>query len=281
LLRSSFNLLLPSFFSFSLLKKKELAAESNDNINRADKFTDMVDSLAQDSKNPAFKNTLNDLTRKLRPAIDRLADTTNNYLFDPDSKRRGDELKEATKDLDKLVDEVLAAIMPKAEKPVGRSPGNLTPAELQRMADEVKRAAQKVEDQYKTNAPQETVRDAQDTAQKAANFGEAVKERARNQRNPELRKELEQAVVALDKARDDVIDRTNEHVADPNSVQKGRNLEQATKDTKQRVDEIMAAIRPQAKPTERTRYNGPVTPKVRTNASARVVLAHLALVPGH
>ncbi len=151
--------------------------------------------------------------------------------------------------------------MPKAEKPVGRSPGNLTPAELQRLADEVKRAAQKVEDKYKTNAPQETVHDAVDTAQKAANFGEAVKERARNQKNPELKRELEQAVAHLDKARDDVIDRTNAHVAEPNSVQRGRDLEAATKDTKQRVDEIMAAIRPQAKPIERQRYTGPVTPK--------------------
>jgi len=240
---------------------KELAAESNDNINRADKFTDMVDSLAQDSRNPAFKNKLNDLTAKLRPAIDRLGASTNDYLFDPDSKRRGDDLKDSTKELDKLVDEVLAAIMPKAEKPVGKSPGNLTPEELQRMADEVKRAAQKVEDKYRTNAPQETVSDAQDTAQKAANFGAAVKERAANSKNPELKRELEQAVAALDKARDDVIDRTNAHVAEPNSQQRGRDLENATKDTKQKVDEIMDKIRPQAKDIERQRYTGAVTPK--------------------
>jgi hypothetical protein len=72
---------------------KELAAESDANINRADRFTDMVDSLAKDSRNPAFKNTLNDLTAKLRPAIDNLAKSTNDYLYDPDSKRRGDDLK--------------------------------------------------------------------------------------------------------------------------------------------------------------------------------------------
>jgi len=99
---------------------KELAAESNDNIARADKFTDMVDSLAQDSRNPAFKNQLNDLTRKLRPAIDALADKTNAYLYDPDSKRRGDDLKDATKTLDKLVDEVLAAIVVRRRDPPHR-----------------------------------------------------------------------------------------------------------------------------------------------------------------
>jgi hypothetical protein len=240
---------------------KELAAEANANIDRADKFTDMVDSLAKDSRNPAFKNTLNDLTSKLRPAIDDLAKGTNAYLFDPDNTRRGDDLKENTKKLDKLVDDVLAAIMPKAEKPVGKSPGNLSPEELQRMADEVKRAATKVEDKYKTNAPQETVHDAVDAATKAANFGEAVKERANNSRNPELKKELQQAVVNLEKARDDLIDRTNAQVAAPNDSGKGRDLEKATQDTKKRVDEIMDQIRPQAKPIERQRYTGTVTPK--------------------
>ncbi len=240
---------------------KELAAEANSNIDRADKFTDMVDSLAKDSRNPAFKNTLNDLTSKLRPAIDDLAKQTNAYLFDPDNQRRGDDLKDSTKRLDKLVDDVLAAIMPKAEKPVGRSPGNLSPEELQRLADEVKRAATKVEDKYKTNAPQETVHDAVDAATKAANFGEAVKERAAKQKNPEFKRELEQAVAQLDKARDDLIDKTNAQVAEPNNAGKGRDLEKATQDTKKRVDEIMDHLRPQAKPIERQRYTGAVTPK--------------------
>ncbi len=118
-----------------------------------------------------------------------------------------------------------------------------------------------MEDKYKTNAPQETVHDSVDAAQKAADFGEAVKERARNQRNPELKKELEQAVTALDRARDDLVDRTNAQVADPNSSSKGRDLEKATQDTRDKVDKVMDLIRPQAKPIERQRYTGPVTPK--------------------
>jgi predicted neutral ceramidase superfamily lipid hydrolase len=119
----------------------------------------------------------------------------------------------------------------------------LSPEELQRLADEAKRAASKVEDKYKTNAPQETVHDSVDAAQKAANFGEAVKERAGHQRNPELRKELEQAVTALDRARDDLIDRTNAQVAEPNSTSKGRDLEKATQDTRDKIDKVTEEFR--------------------------------------
>lgn len=240
---------------------KEVAKEADENVARGDKFTDLVESLAQDSRNPAFKNLLNRLADELRPAVTKLADTSNDYLYDPDDSRRQNNVKDATVELDRLIDQVLAAIMPEAEYKKGKSAGNMSAAQLQRLAEEVKRSAKELDDDFRTNAPQETVREAEETQQKAADFGEAVKERGDRSNNKAYKDELDSAVSALSKEEERLLKATNEHLKDPNNRGKQEDLSKTTKEVRERVDDIMKKIRPQAEKPKKQTHRGKVTPK--------------------
>ena len=89
--------------------------KADDTSRKAAKYAAQVKALANKTTDPTHKKRLEDAYRDLVDANEGVVEASNDYLGDPDSKARQDELHEAAENLKRAARAALAAARPKVD----------------------------------------------------------------------------------------------------------------------------------------------------------------------
>jgi hypothetical protein len=196
------------------LTPKELVGKTEEESGLASTFAEMVDEYGNIV--PKLKNYLQDASKRVNRADDRILDDVNKFNGDRKDAGKARNVDGSCKAMKDLVDEIMEKIRPKIEKAVpGRQNlGNVSNKDIAEAARALIKAADET-DKFRDDSPTETADKASGTSTKAVDLYDKVKKVASTTPNRELARALGNAERELPPANDAMVGSAEKYLGDP------------------------------------------------------------------
>jgi hypothetical protein len=231
------------------LTPKQLVGETEAAFDKIDKLEKMLEALErQPETRAATKAAIQKAVDRLHDSADRLVDKTNDLVRRPEERARAQALEDEIAAIKKEIDQIIEDVKPKAAMAQSRGGGGgaISPSDLATLGKQVQAGARDVQ-AYKQHSPQETVAKTEATSALAAKFADAVLDRAKQDKRPGVADMLKAAAPKVNAANKRMVEATNAYTADPGSAAAQKEVDAATNELINVVQDVLDKLTPSPK----------------------------------